>query len=188
MPDQAWLKQLLHASVQDGRLISMDPQGVQAQAHYRFLNVVPDLLSEAEEACALFNDLRLEARATNATEATPGPTASRIAGDLRVLPLGKDLTDPAARGLMLLLGSLNLTLELQGNVLVAAATRVIDFQKETRPLYQFRAQMDPFGSLGWVWSGAAGVLFSNEMIIKKLLEDLILIALDSQHAGGATNK
>ena len=90
---------------------------------------------------------------------------------MRVLPLGA-VEGKTEGGLVLLYGRLQLKLEYAHPRLTATLVAVRYFAHGSKHLHNFEPQFDSFGTLRWNMDNS-GLLFSNELIIKKLFEDLI---------------
>jgi hypothetical protein len=148
--DQEWLKNLAGARGSGAALGPADPQAVERLAAARLDGAIHELYAEAQDCCLVFNEAARGARAVNH------------------LPLRGD-------GFMLLMGRVQLILERKGAVMEARLVAVDGFIRQERPLHRFTAQVDAFGSLVWQMDNA--LLLNNELIIKRLFEDLARAAL-----------
>lgn len=153
--DAAWLKHLAHAQGKGKTLAPGDAQAVQALAAARVEGAIHELYAEAQESCLIFNEHARGARTVNHL-----PLPARTDG---------------SSGFMLLMGRVQVILEAKEQRLEATLVHVDGFIRQARRLHRFMPHVDPFGSL--VWSMDNALLMTNELIIKRLFEDLARAAL-----------
>ena len=117
-------------------------------AEQRFARALSDLESEAEDAALVFNDLAAGRRS------------------IKVLPIAAK----QGGGFMLLMGRCQINVQANGPALEATLITVDGFQRKSEPLHRFAPHADAFGSLAW--SRDNTLLMGNELIIKRLFEDI----------------
>jgi hypothetical protein len=121
----------------------------------RVAEAIEALYDEARDAAEVFN-----------LHATP-PRTIRA---LKLAPRAPDMLG----GLTLLAGKYQLIMEYKPPHLEARLTGVRQWLRVSRPLYRFRAKSDAFGTLAWAVDNA--LLMTNELIIKRLFEELVRVA------------
>lgn len=148
MADKEWLKNLSNATFEGGAWRHKDPAEVKRLSEQRFARALNDLETEAEEAAFAFNELA-DGRKS-----------------IKVLPIaGKQ-----GGGFMILMGRCQINLQASGPGLEATLITVDGFQRKSERLHLFRPHADAFGSLAWSRDNA--LLMTNELIIKRLFEDI----------------
>ena len=152
MTDRQWLRNLATANFQGGQWALADPEEARDQITLRLEDTIPALLAEARDACEVYN-LYATGRKS-----------------IRVLPLGP-VEGKTEGGLVLLSGHLQLKLEYVPPRLTSTLVAVRYFAHGSKPLHVFEPQFDSFGTLRWNMD-KSGLLFSNELIIKKLFRGL----------------
>ncbi len=155
MADVEWLRHLALARGGGNALAPDDPAAVERLAAARVAGAIHELYEEAQEACAVFNDHARGVRAVNHL-----PLPARPDGGM---------------GFMLLMGRVQLILEARGQTLEATLVNVDGYVRQAKALHRFLPLVDPFGSLAWSMDNA--LLMTNELIIKRLFEDLARAAL-----------
>lgn len=151
MTDAAWLKHLAGARGVGKGLAPNDPEAVRQLAAARIEETIHELYDLAQDACLVFNE--------------HAPHGARTANHL---PL--TAKPGGAPGFMLFMGRTQVTLEYKDRTLVATLVNVDGFIRQARRLHVFTPHVDPFGSL--VWSMDNALLMTNELIMKRLFEDL----------------
>jgi hypothetical protein len=148
MADKEWLKNLADATFTGSGWQHKDPDAARRLAEQRFARSLSDLQDEAEEAALHFNEIAQGRRS------------------IKVLPI------PAKQGggFMLLMGHCQLNVQAQGGGLDATLIRTTGFARKAEKLHRFAPHADPFGSLAW--SRDNSLLMNNELIIKRLFEDI----------------
>lgn len=160
MVDSEWLKNLAGATLSEGRWNVDDPESVKRLAEARVAAAIVALEDEAREAAEVHNLHARDARA------------------VRVLSLAG--TGPGA-GFTLLLGRSQVTLAYTPHALVATLSVMAGFRRASRELCRLRPHADAFGSVAW--QGESALLMTNELIIKKLFEELTRAALELGNEG-----
>ena len=148
MPDNEWLKNLADATFTGGAWRTADPAGVARLTASRITMALSRLEDEATAALAVYND--------HAQGRRP----------IRLLQV-KD-------GFAMLCGAAQVTLTpIQGGLLVMLSVNA-GFKRQTRPLLQLTANVDPFGALAWGVTSVGGgsVLLSEDLLLQRLLEEL----------------
>lgn len=158
MADKEWLKNLSDATFAGGAWQHRDPDAARRLAEQRFARALNDLEDEAQEAAHAFNELANGRRT------------------IKVLPI------PAKQGggFMLLMGHCQLNLQGKGGALEATLITTAGFERKAERLHRFAPHADPFGSLAWSRDNA--LLMGNDLIIKRLLEDLTRAATSTSGA------
>lgn len=167
MADHEWLKHLAGARRGKDGLSSEDPDAVRRLASTRLDETMNALFEEATEACRVFNE----------------HAASRVdlrRRTVRLLPIAPRPDAGTSSGLLFMLGRVQITLERRGGSLEASIATITGFQRVTKKLHRFTPQVDPFGSLIWCMDNA--LLMGPELIIKRILEDLLNAACASGDA------
>lgn len=160
MVDSEWLKNLAGATIKDGHWTVDDPDGVRRLAEARVTAAIVALEDEAREASEIHN---IHARGERS---------------VRVLSLAG--AGPGS-GFTLLLGRAQVTLAYTPHALVATLSSMEGFRRSSRELCRLRPHADAFGSVAWRSDNA--LLMTNELIIKKLFEDLTRAALEAGNEG-----
>lgn len=153
MVDSEWLKNLAGASLMGGRLTTSDPEGIKRLAEARVSAAIINLEDEAREAADIHN----------------------LHGRRNVRVLSFSETGPAA-GFTLLLGKAQITLAYQPYALVATLSVMSGFRRASKEICRLQPHVDPFGSVAWRADNA--LIMTNELIMKKLFEDLTRAALE----------
>jgi hypothetical protein len=148
MADKEWLKNLSEATYTPAGWQLKDPNAARRLAEERFARALNDLEAEAEEAACVFNELAAGRRM------------------IKVLSIaGKQ-----GGGFMLLMGHCQINVQAASGALDATLIRTSGFARKGERLHRFSPHADPFGSLAWSRDNA--LLMGNELIIKRLFEDL----------------
>ena len=155
MVDSEWLKNLAKASFEGGTWHHPQPSEVQSLTAARVAEAIDALYDEARDGAEVFN---------------MHATAPRTIRVLRLAPRAPDMLG----GLTLLAGKYQLIVEYRPPHLEARLTGVRQWLRVSRPLYRFRAKSDAFGSVAWSVDNA--LLMTNELIMKKLFEELVRVA------------
>ncbi len=158
MADEAWLKHLASATLKGTFLAPEDPREVERLAASRIEAAIHELYEEAQEAAVVYNDHVRTGRTVAVLPATPDAKA------------GAGAAKPGEVGFMLLLGGAQISLIYRPHVLEATLVAMDGFRRVARPLHRFEPHVDPFGSVAWNMDNA--LLLTNELIMKRLFEDL----------------
>lgn len=154
MVDSEWLRNLAGATLQGGRLTAPDPEAVRRLAEARVAAAIVGLEDEAREAAEVHNSHgKRHVRVLSLTE--PGPGA----------------------GFTMLLGKAQVTLSYMPYSLSATLTVMRSFRRKTVELCRLGPHVDPFGSVAW--RAGNDLIMTNELIMKKLFEDLTRAALET---------
>ncbi len=148
MADKEWLKNLSEATYSQGAWRFKDPDSARRLAEQRFARALSELEAEAEEAAFVFNDLAGGRRS------------------IKVLPIAAK----QGGGFMILMGHAQINVQGAGGALEATLITTEGFQRKGEKLHRFSPHADPFGSLAWSRDNA--LLMGNELIIKRLFEDI----------------
>ncbi len=158
MADQEWIKNLAGARLVNGQWRTDNPEEVTKLAAHRIEDTIVEIYEEASEAADLFN-----------LHAVDRPA-------IRILPIPKDKS-AGDGGLILLLGRIQLNVEIINSKLEARITTVDGYSRITNLLASLSPHVDPFGSVMWIADKTS--LLTNEIIIKRLLEQLVKSAFES---------
>jgi hypothetical protein len=158
MADQEWIKNLANAKFIDGTWETANPEAVTKLAADRIEDTIIEIYEEAAEAADVFN-----------LHAVDRPA-------IRILPIARDKS-AGEGGLIMLLGRIQLNLEIIKNKLEARITTVDGYHRSTNLLASLHPHADPFGSVMWIADKSS--LMTNEIIIKRLLEQLVKSAFES---------
>ncbi len=148
MADKEWLKNLADATFAGGTWQHKDPDAARRLAEQRFARALNDLEEEAQDAAFAFNELAAGRRT------------------IKVLPI----TAKQGGGFMLLMGHCQINVQGAAGGLEATLITTAGFQRKGERLHRFSPHADPFGSLAWSRDNA--LLMGNELIIKRLFEDI----------------
>lgn len=148
MADKEWLKNLADATFAGGAWQHKDPDAARRLAEQRFARALNDLEEEAQDAAFVFNELAAGRRT------------------IKVLPI----TAKQGGGFMLLMGHCQVNVQGVAGALEATLMTTAGFQRKAEKLHRFAPHADPFGSLAWSRDNA--LLMGNELIIKRLFEDI----------------
>ena len=158
MADKEWIKNLASAKFINGQWENTNPQSVSQLAEVRIEDSVAQLYEEASEAADLYN-----------LHAVDRPSIS-------ILSIAKEKSRGNG-GVIMLLGKTQLNIEIYNNTLEAQLTTVDGFHRNTTILAKLTAQADSFGSVMWLADKSS--LMSNELIVKKLMEQLVRSAFQA---------
>jgi len=158
MADKEWIKNLASAKLVNGQWQNTDPQGVSHLAESRIEESVVQLFEEATEAADLYNLHAIDRPSIN------------------ILSIAKEKSRGNG-GVIMLLGKTQLNVEIYNNTLEAQLTTVDGFHRNTTILAKLTAQTDSFGSVMWLADKSS--LMSNELIVKKLMEQLVRSAFQA---------
>jgi hypothetical protein len=162
MADKEWIKNLATATWKQGKWEQEEPDRVRRLMRSRIEDSTFLLLQEAQDAAEIFN------------------LYSKSPIKLGVLPLGQ--LPERVGGVIFMLGSTHASLKLENDMLAFNLTSLQGFQKVLIRAYNIRPQVDAFGSL--VWQPDQAPMMGPEMIVKRVLEELIKQA----HESGEMNK
>lgn len=154
MADREWLRHLAEASYTGGQWRLKDPAEVRRLAAARIEDAVNGLYELALEACEILNEYA---------------RGKRVARALPMAPRDEEGIGRVA-GFMLLMGKCQINVELRKGGLDVTLVTVEGFTRKPRRLYRLSAHADTFGSV--VWSADNALLMTDELIMKRLLEDL----------------
>jgi hypothetical protein len=157
MADKEWIKNLATATWKQGKWEHQEPERVRQLMRNRIEDSTFLLLQESQDAAEIYNSH------------SPSPVK------LKVLPLGH--TPEKIGGVIFMLGSTHASLKLENDQLAFNLTSLQGFQKVPIKAYNIRPQVDAFGSL--VWQPDHAPLMGPEMIVKRVLEELIKQAHES---------
>lgn len=152
MTDVEWLKALALARPGPDGFTPDNPDAIRNLTRARIDDVLFALREEAETACSIFNQYARRERA------------------IRLVPLAND----RGGGFILLSGRAQLTLVREGDsnacTLVASLLVTRGFERRHVMTRRFTPCSDAFGSVVWMQDNA--LLMQNDLIIKRLMEDL----------------
>ncbi len=154
--DREWLRNLANSNFTNGHWM-IDENKTRQLALSRLDETIMILFEEASEACEVFNAYSHEAKKIN------------------LIPI--KTPDKQLKGLILLLGRIQLKLEFFEHRIGASLIIVQGFSKDSRQIHIFDPQFDAFGTL--LWNMDRSTLLTPELMIKRLLEDLVCAAYET---------
>ena len=155
MADREWLKNLANSNYSDGQWF-INEEETTSLALARLDESISLLMEEANEACDIFN------------------AHTRNEKNLHILPIKH--ANKQLRGFIILLGAVQLKLEVEENILVSTLISVKGFTKKSKIIHRMTPKFDAFGTLLWTMDNS--LLLSVELIIKRMFEDLISAAYE----------
>jgi hypothetical protein len=157
MADKEWIKNLATATWKQGKWEQEEPDRVRRLMRGRIEDSTFLILQEAQDAAEIYN------------------LYSKSPIKLNVLPIGQ--TPENVEGVIFMLGSTHVSIILENDMLAFNLTSLQGFQKVLIKAYNIRPQVDVFGSL--VWQPDHAPMMGPEMIVKRVLEELIKKAHES---------
>ncbi len=159
MPDRNWLRNLATAQFEKGQW-HLEPQTKDAASlKERVQKSLIDLYSELQEATEIFNYY--------------AKTAEKIS--VFASKLSYSLVDGA---IILIHKNLQITLNMNGDKLIANLTSVQGFDKDSKLLHSFTPTIDAFGS--FLWRLENGLIMNNQFITQLLFEEITRLSHSSE--------
>ena len=149
-----WIRNLAKARYDGNQWIVDDPESARLNATTQIDEIIGEALEEAIDAAEIFN-FHAEGKKT-----------------LRILPIQPDSATVAA-GFIMLLGRTQIKILQVNGRIETALTLMRGYRVKSAALHTFDPIPDAFGNVQWLMDRKE--LLTRELIIKKLLEELVRV-------------